>query len=264
MHPDGLNNVAVKTVLKAAIPESESIYNIEDHNRFYLHEDRRLQPRDFFRFLVRLAKPQLSIGSTVLDVGCATGEFLYYLQSLYPTLSLAGIDVSAQFITKAMETVPDARFSVGDIYTGDQLPTKRFDVVFMSGVNYLLTEYERWLRNLLSLTKRTAYVFGIFNPEDLDVYATVRRSGEKTSSSPWNLISEKSIDIFLDSLNVRHRFVRWALPIENPRVHLDPIRSWTIETKDCDFLVINGTQMVHRLAVLQIESRLASRYHFNN
>jgi SAM-dependent methyltransferase len=229
------------------------MFPIADHNRFYLDEDRLVQPREFFKLLVRLAESQLSTGSTVLDVGCATGEFLYYLQSLYPTLSLAGIDVSAQFITKAMEAVPNARFSVGDIYTGDQLPTERFDVVFMSGVHYLLPDYERWLRNLLSVTKGTAYVFGIFNPEDLDVYATVRRSGEKTSSAPWNLISEKSIDIFLDSLNVPHRFVRWALPIENPRVHLDPIRSWTIETKDCDFLVINGTQMVHRLAALQIE-----------
>ena len=229
------------------------MYKIEEHNAFYLREDPCRPPKQFFKFLVQLAEPQLSIGSTVLDVGCASGAFLYYLRSLYPTLSLTGIDVSPQFIPKARETVPDARFSTGDIYTGDQLPTEQFDVVFMSGVNYLFSDYEVWLRNLLSVTKGSAYVYGIFNPEDLDVYSTVRRSGDKTSSTPWNLISEKSISIFLDSLNVQHKFSRWELPIENPRVHPDPMRSWTIKTKDSGILVINGTQTVHRFAVLQMD-----------
>ena len=229
------------------------MHKIEDHNGFYLHEDPRRPPKEFFKFLVRLAEQQLSTGSTVLDVGCASGAFLYYLRSLYPTLSLAGIDVSPQFITKARETVPDARFSMGDIYTGNQLLTERFDVVFMSGVNYLLSDYELWLRKLLSVTKESAYVYGIFNPEDLDVYSTVRRSGDTTSSTPWNLISEKSISIFLESLNVRHKFFRWAIPIKNPRVHADPMRSWTIETKDSGILVINGTQTVHQFAVLRMD-----------
>ena len=30
----------------------------------------------------------------IIDVGCASGGFLYYLLSLYPNLNLAGIDVS--------------------------------------------------------------------------------------------------------------------------------------------------------------------------
>ena len=66
----------------------------------------------------------------------------------------------------------------------------------MSGVNYLLLDYEVWLRNLLSVTRASAYVYGIFNPEDVDVYSTVRRSEDKTSSTPWNLISEKSSAFF--------------------------------------------------------------------
>jgi SAM-dependent methyltransferase len=233
---------------------SVSTYKIDDHNHFYLDEDRRRKPREFFKFMVQLAEPQLSIKSRVLDVGCAAGEFLYYLNSLYPHLNLAGIDVSSNFLVKAKNNVPDARFSVGDIYTGEGLPEERFDVVFMSGVNYLFPEYEPWLRNLISITKGSAYVYGVFNPEDLDVHATVRRAGDKSSSTQWNLISERSIGVFLDSLNVRHRFFRWTLPLENPRTHPDPMRSWTIETKNSERLVINGTQIVHRLAILQIEA----------
>jgi SAM-dependent methyltransferase len=230
-----------------------SVNKIEEHNRFYLDEDPRRPPKELFKFLAHLAKWQLSPGSTVLDIGCASGAFLYYLRSLYPALSLTGMDVSPQFIAKATEAVPDASFCVGDICIREQLPAERFDLVFMTAVHYLLSDYELWLRNLLYLTNRSAYICGIFNCEDLDVYSVVRRSGDKTSSTPWNLISEKSISIFLDGLNVRHEFFRWQLPIEMPRVHTDPIRSWTIETKDSGFLVINGTQMVHRFAVLRID-----------
>src|SRR6202008_3708085 len=119
-----------------------SLRKIEDHNRFYIDEDSRRPPKEFFKFLVWQADSQLRAGGTVLDVGCACGAFLYYLRSQYPDLSLAGIDVSPEFITKAREVVPGASFSVGDIYTGDQLPGERFDIVFMSGVNYLLPQYE--------------------------------------------------------------------------------------------------------------------------
>ena len=138
---------------------------IENHNSFYVEEGLREQPKEFFKFLAELAEPQLSTASTLLDVGCACGEFLCYLQSLHPGLSLAGMDVSPEFVVEAKRRIPDGRFSVGDIYGGNGLPKERFDVVFMNGVNYLFPQYEPWLRHLLSVTKRNAFVYGLFNSE---------------------------------------------------------------------------------------------------
>ena len=207
--------------------------------------------KDLFNFLVRQARWQLTPGSTVLDVACTRGAFLSYVRSLYPALSLTGMDVSPRFIGEAMETVPDAQFWVGDICIQDQLPAERFDLVFMSGgVHYLFSDYELWLRNLLSLTKRSAYVCGLFNREVLEINPIVERSGDK---SPWNLVSEKSISIFLDRLNIRHEFFRWEPPIELPRVNADSAQSCTIESKDSGFLVVNGTPIVHRFAVLRMQ-----------
>lgn len=227
---------------------------IGDHNRFYLAEDRRLEPKEYFKFLVeqaagRLSKPPVR----VLDIGCAAGELLYYLRSIYPHASLTGTDVTPQLLAKARQAVPDAEFVLSDIYSGANLPTEPFDVVFMSGVNYLFAQYEPWIRNLLPLTRHSAYVFGIFNPDDLDVRATVQRSGDPTSATGWNLISRKSISLFLDSLRVAHRFIEWELPLAIPRSHDDPIRSWSIETRDGRFLAINGMQIVHRFAALHID-----------
>jgi trans-aconitate methyltransferase len=57
---------------------------------------------------------------------------LYYLSSLYPEASLSGIDGSPEFIARAKENIPAADFLIADIYSGANLPTNRFDIVFMS------------------------------------------------------------------------------------------------------------------------------------
>jgi trans-aconitate methyltransferase len=226
---------------------------ISQHNSFYLSEDRRQEPKEYFKFLMKQAATRLASTSVrVLDVGCAAGDFLYYLQSLYPEASVTGIDVSPEFIAKAKENMPGATFMTADIYSGENLPAGQFDVVFMSGVNYLYPEYESWLRNILALTSQKAYIFGVFNPEDLDVRATVQRAGDKTSATPWNLISRSSISRFLNSLGARHEFVAWEVPMSISRSQDDPIRSWTIEDKQGKFLVVNGTQILHHFALLEI------------
>lgn len=41
--------------------------------------------------------------SSVLDVGCGTGEVLYIIKNLYPTISLYGIDISQEMLKQAEE-----------------------------------------------------------------------------------------------------------------------------------------------------------------
>jgi SAM-dependent methyltransferase len=226
---------------------------IQNHNQFYLAEDRRQAPKEYFKFLVEQASHSLAAPSPkVLDIGCAAGDFLYYLRSLYPDARLTGIDTSDDFLKKAATAVPSARFLLADVYTGANLPDDLYDVVFMSGVHSYFADYEAWIRNLVSLTCGSAYVFGPFNPENLDVRATISRPGDETSHVSWNQISQKSISAFLQRCGVDHSFKDWELPFENPRVHDDPMRSWTIGTAEGRYLIVNGTQMIQRLAVLRL------------
>ncbi len=221
---------------------------IAEHNRFYATEDRKTQPKEYFKFLTSLADPLLTPGARVLDIGCATGEFLYYLESVYPGLHMTGMDIDEEFLDKAHKSVPKARFVQGNIQTNEGLPDTRFDVVFMAGVNYLFADPAPWLKNIVELTEGTAYVFGIFNPEDLDVRMMVSRSGS-AEVQPWNLISQKSISCHLGDIS--HRFIPWNMPIHNPRLHEDPLRSWTIPS-DGSYLIVNGMQMIQRFAALEI------------
>ena len=224
------------------------LYPIGEHNRFYATEDRKTQPREYFKFLASLADPLLTPGAKVLDVGCAAGEFLYYLGSLYPGLCMTGIDIDEEFLDKAHKSVPEARLVRGNIQTKEGLPATRFDVVFMSGVNIYFADPAPWLRNIVALIEGTAYVFGVFNPDDLDVRMMVSRPGS-TEAQSWNLISQKSISSHLGDIS--HRFITWNLPIPNPRVYEDPMRSWTIPS-DTGYLVVNGMQMIQRFAALEI------------
>ncbi len=225
-----------------------NVYPITDHNRFYASEDRKGNPKEYFKFLISLADKLLRPGARVLDVGCATGEFLHYLQSVRPGLSMTGLDIDEEFLQKAHASVPEARFVSGDIQTRRALPDLRFDIVFMSGVNYLFADPALWLRNIVDLTEGTAYVFGVFNPEELDVRMMVSRPG-CSELQPWNLISQESISAQLS--RIRHRFIPWSLPIPIPRTHADPMRSWTI-VDEGGYLVVNGMQLIHRFAALEI------------
>jgi SAM-dependent methyltransferase len=226
---------------------------INDHDRFYLTEDRKQQPKEYFKFLVQQAAPILCSRSPhVLDIGCAAGDFLYYLRSSYPNARIAGIDLEPEFTAKASHSLPGADFFVADVYSGSDLPAQKFDAVFMSGVNCYFPQVEPWVRHVVSLTKGSAYIFGGFNPEDLDVRAIVQRPGDDASMQ-WNLISQKSISLLLDRMGLQHRFTPWEMPIASPRIHEDPLRSWTVEMNDGRLLVINGMQIINRFAVLQID-----------
>lgn len=68
------------------------------------------------------------VDASLLDVGCNTGELLEYCRRLYPTISLAGVEVNPQALSKAQQNLPDADLHL----TGaDNLPfpDERFDCV---------------------------------------------------------------------------------------------------------------------------------------
>lgn len=51
-------------------------------------------------------------GTTLLEVGCATGEFRRYLKLRYPGVAYCGVDISQPAITRAKEKYPEGRFCV--------------------------------------------------------------------------------------------------------------------------------------------------------
>jgi len=51
---------------------------------------------------------------SLLEVGCATGEFYRYLRTKYPLVNYRGIDISRSAIARARQKYPQERFFVSD------------------------------------------------------------------------------------------------------------------------------------------------------
>lgn len=237
------------------ISENKKNFGIREFDKMYLKENRKYNPKEYFKFIVGYVSGYINTIKTpsILDIGCATGDFLYYVSTLYSEAELSGLDAMEELLEHAKKEVSGAKFYLGDIFNNLNLPERQFDLVFMSGVNDIYDTFEPWINNILKLTSGRAYVFGIFNPEDVDVLVKTRHSGDSTSFKPgWNLFSKKSISIYLDSLNIEHKFINWDINIDIEKNINEPLRSWTFKDNDGKRLIINGTQLIHRFYLLEI------------
>jgi SAM-dependent methyltransferase len=228
-----------------------------DHDRFYLRENRKREPKEAFKFIHEQSKGHLAAltAPKILDIGCATGDFLFYLSTMYPQADLTGLDVMPELIERAKQEVPNARFMLGDVMSRATLPEGTFDAIYLNGVHSIFDEYEPWLDNILEKLQPDgrAYVFGIFNHDDVDVLVKVRPSGEDGAWQPgWNVISKKSIALYLEKRGASHHFVDWSLPIDIAKNASDPLRSWTFLLQDGSRGVVNGTCVLHTFSLLEM------------
>ena len=75
-------------------------------------------------------------GKSVLDVGCAMGDFGAYLHEHHHVKSYLGVDISQRMIEEAAKLHPHLTFKNMNVL--DMEETEQFDVVFAEGIFYLL------------------------------------------------------------------------------------------------------------------------------
>lgn len=232
------------------------------HDELYLTEDRKSKPKEYFKFIKEQADDFLKqfTAPKILDIGCATGEFLYYLRSCYPHASLEGTDILHELLGKAKKNVEDAIFFEADIYSGSNLPAPhQYDAVFMNGVHGIFDDYEKWLEHILQLVnfenKGRAFVFGLFNPEPIDVLVKVKRIENKENSwePGWNCFSKKGIADYLFSKGYKTSFKDFQIDMDIDKKSEDALRSWTIKLEDGKRMIVHGSQIIHNLSLLVIE-----------
>jgi len=233
---------------------------IRDHDEFYLNENRKVNTKENFKFIVKHANKFInSISSpqhhlSILDIGCATGDLLFYLSKTFPQARLVGIDVMPELLERAKNEVPDVTFIRSDILNKKSLPVDKFDVIFMVGIHTIFDDVFQVFDNAISLLKDKGrlYVFSFFNDSDIDTLVKVRPSSTNTSwQLGWNLFSKKSIKDYIKNKGMSCKFIDWEMPIDVPKSH-DPLRSWTFKDIQGKRLVINGTGILHTYSLLEI------------
>lgn len=224
------------------------------HDKIYLNEDRC--KKEYFKVLYKMIQEQWG-GKHInlLDIGCATGDFLYFAQEELPNASLSGLEIMPELIAKINF---EANIYCGDITKQNTLPDMKFDCITMLGVLSIFDDFQEVLDNVFRLMNDngTFYLFGIFNPENIDVLIKSRssdRSFSKDSSweTGWNCFSLKSIKDYCISKGYKCSFTPFNIGFKIPKHKDDPLRSWTEETKN-GLMIINGLQLKHNFYFCEI------------
>lgn len=237
------------------------------HDEFYLQEERKDDPKEYFKFILRrfskLERPESCV--KILDVGCATGDFLYYLAQNFPKAELYGMDRLPILLEKAKRINPRAKFFQGDIFSGEIFAEKGeniwtdfgggFDYIFMLGVHSIFDEIKKVIENLRYLMRAEGkiYIFGIFNPYEIDVIIRSRSShSDGEWESGWNLFSLATAVRVTDELDLYCNVEPFRINIDIPENLSDPLRSYTFLRMDGEREVVNGLQLLHKFYLLEI------------
>ena len=113
-------------------------------NSIYEKKNRFKKPKESFRKLVKLLKNiKKKSDLKLLDIGCSNGELLYNLKKNFKKISLYGIDIDQNLLTKAKKKCSkDIKFKKGNIFRGIK-GIGRFDIIILSGVLSIFKDGEK-------------------------------------------------------------------------------------------------------------------------
>ena len=242
------------------------------HDLFYLKENYKNNPKEYFKVLGNLIGTEINLrggGQTcnLLDVGCETGSFLHYIKSIIPQMSFSGMDILPELLNEVnQDNEININTICADITNEESIPSdcwERFDFITMLGVLSIFDNFEPAINNALRMLKDDGvlWIFGIFNPENLDVLIKSKYSDRKTDhwESGWNLFSLHSIELYCNKNNLRYEILPFEINIDIEKREDDPLRSWTIMMKDEKRLIVNGLQLVHNFYFIKISKCQTTR-----
>ena len=226
----------------------------------YLRHDRFDEPKESFKQIADLIEEAglAGAGHTIGDIGCGTGEFLYYLGQRFPDAELKGWDILPAHIERGAERLPGAALHTGSALDPRLIAPDSLDVALYLGVHSLFDDIDPCFENALSWTKPggAVYFFGVFNPYPVDVWMQFRRQGRPVDEREvaFNTFAMERVATYLNNrLGVgRHRFIPFEMPFEIEPDAEDPVRTWTFRDEAGNQHFTNGVGILQSRWILEI------------
>nr|WP_319375391.1 class I SAM-dependent methyltransferase [uncultured Methanoregula sp.] len=234
--------------------------NYIKNNPIYSNTKEYSTPKESFKCIVdliqkRYAKTPLSI----LDVGCATGAFLYYAKKNLTIKSSIGIDVSDEHLMQASANMPDTEFIVENILSPKKIKGRKVDVVTCLGTLSIFDEIDMVMKNLLELVNEggSLYVHDLVNKYPVDVLMRYRRADDEKNRnwmSGFNVRSMKTYESIIKGIDEKSTisFFPFSMPFQIP-ISSDPMRAWTIKTEDDPHQIIVGTMQLLNFMIIEVK-----------
>lgn len=126
-------------------------WSMKNTVEFYVQE--RSRAKDLYKSEAAILLPVLPHVGSILDVGCAVGNFCSVVEELNPKVSYVGIDTSEGMIREARRRRPQVDFRLGD---GRGLPfgDASFDLVFGTGVLLHNPDYFEMIAEMFRVSRR--------------------------------------------------------------------------------------------------------------
>mgnify|MGYP001176394606 FL=1 len=223
----------------------------------YINEDYYKNPKETFIFLKNIISNNFNKPS-ILDIGCARGEFLFFLKESLDFKDLSGVDYSSNLIEKAknFKGLKDVNLFVDS--AEEFKLNRKFDVITMLGVISYFDSVELVLKNIKNhlAPGGKAYILGFFNDADIDVQISYRNNEYfKQFESGWNFHSLHTIRKSLDEINMTLANIDTFELSFNLLPQRDPSRAWHIDTEN-GRKYTNGLGLIYDIRLLEIVNNI--------
>lgn len=215
-------------------------------------------PKEHFKFVANIIENNYASRKdlSILDVGCAKGEFLYYLKKRFKDrdVFLTGVDFSQTLINLAINFrgLDGIEFYQG-LAESFKLERK-FNVITATGLISCYDDYEILIDNLLlHLTENGILIItNGFSTSEYDIISRYRKYDEKENwRYGWNQHSIMGISKYAESKGRKLTPHKFELPFKLERQD-DVIRSWTLDTNEGQKFT-NGLNIIWNLWALEIK-----------
>lgn len=216
----------------------------------YINEGWSKQPKEIFKFLGSHIAKEPRKNLSVLDVGCATGELIYFLSNNHPGFTFTGIDVFDDLITQCSQLQPDKKFYNSSILDLPHFLDQQFDIITVVGVLSIFddTELCTVFNNLFRACRSngTIYILSPFNEYGVDCEIKHRKRLQNTKGNwekGWNIFSKETIIEHIKGQCKDWSFQPFKINFDlEPKE--DPVRTWTMRTESNERQLTNGLKLL--------------------
>ena len=228
---------------------------IRIHDKFYLNSNRHNKPKEYFKLLHKILKKKIKKNKKyeLLDVGCANGELLFFLDKKFSNLKFTGVDIRKDLIDSAKKKLPTNIALSKKDFNKRILIKKKYDFVICCGVISIFDNLEIFINNLKKSVKKNGYlfIFNSFNEYDFDAIVSYKdlNSNVKNYQSGWNIWSVKTIQKYFKTKVKKHKF---QIKFDIKKNKDDLIRTWTLNIDKKRYFV-NALQIIQNQMFLEIK-----------
>ena len=222
----------------------------------YLYLERYETPLKIFKVIAEKIG-NLNIGD-LLDIGAATGEFIFHLEKNIPN-KLTGLEIDNRLIERAQKFITSP-IKQGDVLDSDLFTSNQFKIITFLNTHVIFDDLEPVFKNIKKWSANDAniFIFGAFNPDPADIWIRYKLSDQTDNKLQygWNIPSIESVSNLVEKVFGKNSF-KWEKFNVDFQIEKDPkdfLRQRTIKDKKNTFL-INGLCQVIYPYILEIKTQ---------